>query len=99
MTPLTPDTVTSNTPTTHWDTCWMDMRHYACAQARVRELQGKAESDRRRLEALELEVLDWRAEHYGDMLALGRLDPAEFDKRIAGLNAERSAIAAGEEKP
>ena len=61
--------------------------------------QAGRDEYRRRLEALKIEMLDWQAARYVDMLVLGQLDPAEFDKRINGLKAEWAAFADGEKKP
>jgi hypothetical protein len=58
--------------------------HADAWQEQVRELKG--------------EILNWRAEHYADMLASGKLDYAEFDKRIHALNAERSALPPASEE-
>ena len=68
-------------------------RHYT--EGMSGEVLQHAKAWKARERRLKLEVLGWRTEHYGDMLALGKLDPAEFDKRIASLNTERVALDGG----
>ena len=56
--------LSTNAPTTHWAECWTDSRHWACAQARVKE--ARAIACRLLAEKQELEAERAFAQQLGD---------------------------------
>jgi len=88
-----------DTGTTHYDGCWRD--HYACAMARIAELEADAERERIRLAACGVAALGYHKDGdniHPDYESASLSDVHRLTAKLERAEAERDALRANAER-